>query len=51
MKGEGFSALPNLYDVKMNPKLQQLVDDDEARSSSCALFFIKKGFPFVSILA
>lgn len=27
-----------------------MLEDDEARTSNCALFFLKKGFPFVSVL-
>ena len=48
--GEGFSALPILYGINPNPKLQQLMSDDDSRTSLCALFFVKRGFPFVSIL-
>ncbi len=29
---------------------EKLLEDDEARTSNCALFFLKKGFPFVSVL-
>lgn len=39
-----------LYGQKVTPKLQQVIDEDDARTSLCALFFVKKGFPFVSIL-
>uniref|UniRef100_A0A7S1UZ60 Rhodanese domain-containing protein n=1 Tax=Grammatophora oceanica TaxID=210454 RepID=A0A7S1UZ60_9STRA len=50
--GEGFSAIPKLYENQrhMSNKLQGLVAEDESRTSLCALFFVKKGFPFVSIL-
>lgn len=48
--GEGYSAMHELYGQKVNPKLQQAIDEDDARTSLCALFFLKKGFPFVSIL-
>lgn len=48
--GEGFSEIPSLYGQKLNPSLTQLIAEDESRTSLCALFFAKKGFPFVSIL-
>jgi hypothetical protein len=28
-----------------------LLEDDVARTSNCALFFLKKGFPFVSVVS
>ena len=34
----------------MNAKLTQLIEEDQSRTSLCALFFLKRGFPFVSIL-
>ena len=49
-KGEGISSLQELYDHHVTPKEQTLADEDDSRTSLCALFFIKKGFPFVSIL-
>jgi hypothetical protein len=48
--GEGFAALPFLYDHKLTPKLEELMHEDESRTNICALFFVKKGFPFVSVL-
>jgi hypothetical protein len=48
--GEGFSALPSLYGHKMTQGLYEHIKEDEARNNHCALFFIKKGFPFVSVL-
>lgn len=48
--GEGFGALPTLYDQKLSPKLTEMMEQDESRTSMCALFFQKRGFCFVSIL-
>jgi hypothetical protein len=48
--GEGFSALPDLYGQKLSPKLETLMREDESKTHICALFFVKKGFPFVSVL-
>ena len=48
--GEGFSALPGLYGHKMTEGLYDYIKEDESRNNLCALFFIKKGFPFVSVL-
>jgi len=48
--GEGFSALPSLYGQKLNPNLSQLIAEDDSRADLCALFFVKRGFPFVSLL-
>mmetsp|Transcript_13278 Transcript_13278/g.19526 ORF Transcript_13278/g.19526 Transcript_13278/m.19526 type:complete len:1125 (-) Transcript_13278:1010-4384(-) len=48
--GEGFSAVQHLYGQKMNPSLLQLTEEDNSRVNLCALFFVKRGFPFVSIL-
>jgi hypothetical protein len=48
--GEGFAALPFLYDHKLTPRLEELMHEDESRTNICALFFVKKGFPFVSVL-
>mmetsp|Transcript_15016 Transcript_15016/g.28260 ORF Transcript_15016/g.28260 Transcript_15016/m.28260 type:complete len:1413 (+) Transcript_15016:145-4383(+) len=48
--GEGFSAFPSLYGHPLDINEQKLLENDESRTSMCALFFIKRGFPFVSIL-
>jgi hypothetical protein len=48
--GEGFSALPSLYGHKMTQGMYEHIKEDETRNNLCALFFIKKGFPFVSVL-
>jgi hypothetical protein len=48
--GEGFSALPTLYSQKSSQNLIDLISGDDSRTNLCALFFIKKGFPFVSIM-
>jgi len=48
--GEGFTSFPVLYNHTLSKDEQQLLEDDVSRTSSCALFFLKKGFPFVSIL-
>jgi hypothetical protein len=48
--GEGYAALPSLYGHKVSPELEILMKEDESQTSNCALYFIKKGFPFVSIL-
>jgi len=48
--GEGFNALPNLYNQKLSPKLEELMQQDESRTNLCALFFHKLGLPFVSVL-
>jgi hypothetical protein len=48
--GEGFSAIPRLYGQKLSSKLEEAMVQDESRTNICALFFVKKGFPFVSVL-
>lgn len=48
--GEGFNAIPRLYDQRLSPKLTELMEQDESRTNLCALFFQKRGFCFVSIL-
>jgi hypothetical protein len=48
--GEGYSALQRLFGHKMTNGLAEFIKEDEARNNNCALFFLKKGFPFVSIL-
>ena len=48
--GEGFSALPQLYTQKLSPNLEQLTREDDSRTNNICLFFIKQGFPFVSVL-
>ena len=48
--GEGFAALPALYGHKMTQSISDCIAEDDARNNNCALFFMKKGFPFVSIL-
>lgn len=48
--GEGFAALPSLYGHKMTDGLTECIREDDARNNNCALFFLKKGFPFVSTL-
>jgi hypothetical protein len=48
--GEGFSKFPSLYDHPLDQNEERLLDNDESRTNMCALFFIKKGFPFVSVL-
>jgi hypothetical protein len=49
--GEGFNAIPSLYNQKLSPKLQELMEQDESRTNLCALFFQKRGFCFVSLLS
>jgi len=48
--GEGFSSFPSLYGHPLDKNEQKLLDNDQSRTNMCALFFIKKGFPFVSVL-
>ena len=48
--GEGFANFPVLYNHPLSEEEQKLLEDDISRTSSCALFFLKKGFPFVSLL-
>lgn len=48
--GEGFNALPRLYNQKLSPKLEELMQQDESRTNLCALFFHKLGLPFISVL-
>mmetsp|Transcript_14353 Transcript_14353/g.41264 ORF Transcript_14353/g.41264 Transcript_14353/m.41264 type:complete len:566 (+) Transcript_14353:1-1698(+) len=48
--GEGFAALQLLYDHKPTRNEMTLAREDDSLTSSCALFFIKRGYPFVSIL-
>jgi len=48
--GEGFNALPKLYNQRLTPKLEELMEQDESRTNLCALFFHKLGLPFVSVL-
>lgn len=48
--GEGHSAIPALYNQKRTPALEEYMRQDEARTNDCALFFVKRGFPFVSVL-
>lgn len=48
--GEGFSSFSSLYGHNLSESETALQEDDESRTSLCALFFIKRGFPFVSVL-
>ena len=48
--GEGYSALPALYGHKITRGLLEFIKQDEARVMNCVLFFLKKGYPFVSVL-
>ncbi|CAB9517277.1 expressed unknown protein [Seminavis robusta] len=48
--GEGYSAIPALYGQKLTPNLEEYMREDESRTNNCALFFVKRGFPFVSVL-
>lgn len=48
--GEGYAALPELYGHKMTKGLSEFMKEDEVRIYNCALFFLSRGFPFVSIL-
>ena len=48
--GEGFASFPVLYNHSLSKAEEKLLEDDIARISNCALFFLKKGFPFVSVL-
>ena len=50
MQGEGFSSFPKLFGHNLSSKEEKVLDDDDSRTNICALFFIKKGFPFVSVL-
>jgi hypothetical protein len=51
--GQGFAAISELYDGSSflpADQMEQLIAEDESSTSLCALFFVKRGFPFVSIL-
>jgi len=48
--GEGFASFPVLYNHTLSKVEEKLLQEDLARTSDCALFFLKKGFPFVSVL-
>lgn len=48
--GEGFSAYPLLYHHQLSRNEFALAREDHARVQNCAHFFIKRGYPFVSIL-
>jgi hypothetical protein len=50
MQGEGIASFPVLYNHALSKVEEKLLEDDVARTSNCALFFLKKGFPFVSVL-
>ena len=39
-----------LYNHSLSTMEEKLLEDDLARTGDCALFFLKKGFPFVSVL-
>ena len=49
-QGEGFSSFPALYEHPLTEDEEKLLEDDISRTNSCCLFFLKKGFPFVSTL-
>ncbi|CAJ1904625.1 unnamed protein product [Cylindrotheca closterium] len=48
--GEGYSALPELYGHRMTKRLSACIGEDNARNRNCALFLLKRGLPFVSIV-
>jgi hypothetical protein len=48
--GEGYAALPRIYGHKITKGLAEFIKADEARIQNCALFFLSRGFPFVSVL-
>jgi len=48
--GEGYASLPNLYGHKMTNGLVEFIREDDLRNNKCALFFLSRGFPFVSIM-
>ena len=45
---EGYDALPELYGHKMTTELTELIKEEAERNSTCARYFLSKGFPFVS---
>jgi hypothetical protein len=48
--GEGYAALPQLYGHKITRGLTEFINEDDARDNNVALFLLKRGFPFVSII-
>jgi len=48
--GEGYAALPELYGHRMTKRLSACIAEDDARNRNCALFLLKRGLPFVSIV-
>jgi len=48
--GEGYSSLPSLYNQDDDLLVDTLLEEDKSRTNNCALFFVKRGFPFISIL-
>ena len=48
--GEGLGLIPKRYGVPLSSHAKKKASTDECVTEMCALFFIKKGFPFVSVL-
>merc|ERR1711865_534413 len=48
--GEIYSSLPSLYNQDDDLLVDTLLEEDKSRTNNCALFFVKRGFPFISIL-
>lgn len=48
--GEGFGTFSQLYHHQSSRNESHLAREDHARTQNCAHFFIKRGYPFVSIL-
>ncbi|MGK3742495.1 MAG: hypothetical protein ACI90V_009351 [Bacillariaceae sp.] len=48
--GEGYASLPRLYGHKITNGLAEFIREDDLRNNKCALFFLSRGFPFVSIM-
>lgn len=50
IKGEGIGSIPVLYGHALTANEERLAQEDYSRTEICALFFIKRGFPYVSII-
>ena len=48
--GDGYSDFPWLYHHQLSRNESVLAREDDARTQNCAHFFIKRGYPYVSIL-
>ncbi|GMH67226.1 hypothetical protein TrRE_jg11853, partial [Triparma retinervis] len=48
--GEGVGVAKTEYGIELSKKARREMEEDESRTESLALFFVKRGFPYTAVM-